>query len=614
MAPFLTLPLDLFLTGSLLLFAAGAAARLLPSSLGERLPPATHFLASMMAGTLLLGYGVFGLTAAGYLTLRLALPCIGLMAFFAAPVLRHWLQTAREGISWSTWSRAEKMGAAAIAIVALVHLLNTYAPPTTNDELGYQASLPILYASAGRMVEMPDNFCSYYPLLAQMLYTAAALLRGLLAMKPMVWFSGFLTFLALWDLGREGLRLTRASTLLATLLFYSSPFSSSLHAIASSDFWGVFCALVAIRTYILWREDPHWHYLTLIGLCVGAGLSFRPYGAGWAMPLLLLFLWHKNPKAFFYAGTVGAFLFLPWLLRNAVWTGNPFYPKALWPGAAADLYFARFSDFHSALTPAYYLFLPIAMAVRPLVWGIGLLPIAFAPSVTFFRGLSNSLKGLLIYLTLAIVVATSLFPLRDQRYFGPAYALLCLLGAMGFAALGDYLPGLGRRLLIGVTLLCLVVPNGLLAIGFASHRWAFLSGQQSTEAYVLARGHDEQTRLLPIVRETVKAPGDILVLGALFSSWLYYHPAYRLIGMARFPPSFFQRPSSDWIQDAANHGIQTLMLCKFAFHEEADGSYLYATLPSLNLRLEKLRANPRLTVLHDDPRMTLFAIKGEKPL
>lgn len=222
-----------------------------------------------------------------------------------------------------------------ILLLLLVEVVLGLAPPTARDEMTHHLVLPKLYVKAGRIFEIPFAPYSYYPMLLDMLYapwikwgwdSAPKLIHGLFA---------FLTGLLLYaHLAR---RLSPTYGLLGILVFISTPVILRLSSWAYVDLGLTFYSTSSLLCLLRWSEkigDSRW--LALAGLSAGFTLSTKPNGL---LVVFLLFfllafiLGREEEKNWnFKAGQVIVFAGLalipigPWLLKNAIQTGNPFFP------------------------------------------------------------------------------------------------------------------------------------------------------------------------------------------------------------------------------------------------------------------------------------------------
>lgn len=234
-----------------------------------------------------------------------------------------------------------------ILVVLVTEVILGLVPPTARDELTHHLAVPKLYASAGKILEIPFDYPSYYPMLVDMLFTpwiqwgwdfAPKLIHGLFAfliglllycylgsrLGPIYGLSGFFFFISLPAV----LRLSNWAYVDLALAFYST------------------ASLLCLLQWTQNRNSRQW--LILSGLAAGFSAATKPNGF---LVLLLLVFWVglisgrdkkdgveeaiRAPAFFLFFALIPV---TPWLLRNFVWTGNAFYPffSALFGGGSSD--------------------------------------------------------------------------------------------------------------------------------------------------------------------------------------------------------------------------------------------------------------------------------------
>jgi hypothetical protein len=222
-----------------------------------------------------------------------------------------------------------------IFLILGVEVILCLMPPTARDELTHHLAIPRLYVRAGRIIEVPMAPYSYYPMLLDMLYTpwlywghdwVPKLVHGLFA---------FLTGLLLYAyLSR---RMSSLYGLLGFFFFISLPSVLRLSHWAYVDL-GITFYITASLLCVLRRleEKSSTGWLLLAALSAGFSLATKPNGLiAWLLLffLLALALAGATERGFTNIASdllifvvVGALPFLPWLAKNWLQTGNPFFP------------------------------------------------------------------------------------------------------------------------------------------------------------------------------------------------------------------------------------------------------------------------------------------------
>jgi hypothetical protein len=222
-----------------------------------------------------------------------------------------------------------------IFIILGAEILLCLVPPTARDELTHHLAIPRLYVRAGRIIEVPMAPYSYYPMLLDMLYTPWVYWGYDSVPKLVHGFFGFLTGLSLYTyLSR---RMNAVYGLLGFFFFVSVPSVLRLSHWAYVDLGVTFYATAALLCLLRWREDKDAsRWLLLAALLAGFAVATKPNGLVAWLLLFFLFAWLlvREPKRGFNRlvaelmlfVVVGALPFIPWLTKNWLQTGNPFFP------------------------------------------------------------------------------------------------------------------------------------------------------------------------------------------------------------------------------------------------------------------------------------------------
>ena len=285
-------------------------------------------LAGCVLGTAATVYFVLGL--AGYvhnqfanLAVSLALVASGLFffaEFSAIPLKANWLGR----LIW-----------VALLVVLSAEIVLGFLPPTARDELTHHLAIPKLYARAGRIIEVPIAPYAYYPMLLDMLYTPLIYWGYDFIAKHIHALFGFLTGLLVYAYLTR--RLSRVYGLLGFFFFISTPAVLRLSHWAYIDLGITFYSTASLLCLLRWGEEREgWHWLTLAGLSLGFALATKPNGLLAALLLALLFVLvigrvPRDPLSR-VVSALGLFAglallpFAPWVVKNWLQTGNPFYP------------------------------------------------------------------------------------------------------------------------------------------------------------------------------------------------------------------------------------------------------------------------------------------------
>jgi len=213
---------------------------------------------------------------------------------------------------------------ATLAVLALDSL-----PPIARDELVYNLALPRLYAQAGSVIDVPFSRYSNYPQLLNLLYVPLVQ-RG--------WASGAKLLHALFGLGAAALlllelrRRVSATVAAATfLVLWTTPVVLVLSASAYVDLGLLFFAVAAWVSLGRYAEEGGTGRLVVGALAAGLAAAVK-YNGALVVAAGAVFVLRPGQRAGDQIRSLALYVMLalvpvaPWLVKNAIETGNPLYP------------------------------------------------------------------------------------------------------------------------------------------------------------------------------------------------------------------------------------------------------------------------------------------------
>jgi len=292
-------------------------------------------------GLALLGLGILLLAAlhllhvGGFATLLVAPPALW--------ILFSWnrLRVGRWGRRVGRPSRAVLWSCAAYVLLLGNAFIHAFGPDFGWDALTYHLAFPERYLFENGISMTPFSHLSGYIAGTEMLYALALFLDGPSLAVLIHREFGALTLVALWQLGSVS---SRRAAILAPLFLIADPlfqlelgwaysdlslgFYSTLAAIA-------FCAFIQERDgpNLNGRPDENGRNLVYAGIACGMCCATRYLGAGVVIALCAV-AWlpprhtrvRENLRACLAVAGLSALVMLPWMVRNAVFTGNPITP------------------------------------------------------------------------------------------------------------------------------------------------------------------------------------------------------------------------------------------------------------------------------------------------
>lgn len=213
------------------------------------------------------------------------------------------------------------------------------------DVMSYHLQIPREWLAAGAMIPLEHNVYSYLPGLVESVFYQFAAMRGSVrdAVYTCQLFSVSMMLLAAWGIASAAATFVdRAGAAAGGALFLAVPWVTITGSMAYNE--AAVLALGAAAVALLF--DPvaeRGRGAALIGLLVGAAtLCKLTAGPMLALPIGVLLVtrlnhairWRAVPsvrvglEAAAVATVIGCLVLMPYLIRNAAWTGNPVFPFA----------------------------------------------------------------------------------------------------------------------------------------------------------------------------------------------------------------------------------------------------------------------------------------------
>lgn len=255
-------------------------------------------------------------------------PVLGLLLRRA---LIEWLKQWRELVNlWRQNSAFGRVLGGISAVLFLVALSTTLAPPLQFDSLTYHFTLPHAYLEAGKIRFLPWHVMSGMPQNVEMLHTWAIALGGNEAAAALVWLIGLVACTGLLGYLHQRWDARAAWVGLAALLAGFTP--AKLLTGGYVD-WAIF--LWGLGGLILldeWRTSGSPRSLWLAGIFTGFAIGSKYTAGVLALAGAAALAWHcwQRRAAFIPAllrfGAAATLTALPWFVKNIITTGNPVFP------------------------------------------------------------------------------------------------------------------------------------------------------------------------------------------------------------------------------------------------------------------------------------------------
>lgn len=378
---------------------------------------------------------------------------IGALAFRRIPA---WWRNLAE-LTGTLGGRYNKFIAFGVLSIFAASLVFALAPPTEFDALVYHLSLPLAYLQQGRITYLPDTMFWGMPQLAEMLYVPLMRLGSAQAAPVFVLLVGAVALLGLLGYVRSILGDSAAWTAVVALVVGEN--LTRALSTAYVEWVGIMFGVCALISLHRWTEKADRKLLIITGICCGGALGTKYTAGVLLVGVLIALVITQIGKPFrsvlisiLLVGLTAVAVTLPWWIKNAVGTGNPFYPF-FFPSGAMD---ANRLDFYQKV-PAWHDWRSVILLPwQATIWGIdgkegfsasigallvGLSPLAWIRwhSLTDARrraitvAASITVVGFFLW-AVASRISGLLIQTRLYLAFFPAWAVLA--GA-GFAAIGD---------------------------------------------------------------------------------------------------------------------------------------------------------------------------------
>jgi len=407
-------------------------------------------------------------------------------------------------------------------------------PPTGFDALMYHLPFAKAFVATGGLPYLPDLRFPIFPQASEVLFAEAMLLDGDRAAQLVSLLATVSTAAILFGWARRVGRVGAASGVgeLAAALFLGGPIVAYLSGTAYCEPLLVLFVVAAFDQVDRFDEGADQRRWGLAGVFAGSAAGVKYFGLFPVGVVLAVALFARAGSGAErwrrLAWSLGGLLLFaaPWYVRNAVYTGNPFFPlfprlfgPSVW-GGPAEL--APWSEGAGLAQFSQMVRLPWTLTFERPAFGrmppwspmIGLALVAALLAAWRDRRVRLLLGASLLYLS-----AFFFLPI-DARYLLPILPLLCLAGALSFA------PLLGRhRLLLPAAILLALAPTALWSL-YHLHRLGPLPTSNATREHFL----DDRLPAYPALRFLARTRGAAASVYAFYAENHVYYATGRFQG------------------------------------------------------------------------------------
>jgi len=230
-----------------------------------------------------------------------------------------------------------------VVILILSIVLLAGVPPVSRDALTHHLAVPKLWIKHGGIYEIPDIRFSYYPMNLDLLYAFPLYFDNDIIPKYIHFAFALATAWLIY--GYLNQKTNRVYALIGVLLFLSTPVIVKLSTTVYVDLGLIFFSFASLCYLIRWRDNGfHLKYLFISAIFCGLALGTKYNGliSFFLLSCLTSYIYvksyNKDTKigktkyqltAFKYGLffiVISCIVYMPWMVKNYIWTGNPLYP------------------------------------------------------------------------------------------------------------------------------------------------------------------------------------------------------------------------------------------------------------------------------------------------
>ena len=321
---------DIFLA-VFLLVVAYIIGRRIAAPLKKNLDTPGFFAVSAGTGFSVVAGFIFLLAAGGLLYEAVVYVVFIIFCVYALLELRR--EPAGLRFQPKKYDVTEKVLLLLLCLAGLLNLFCVLTPETYIDSLLYHLAVPQAYLQYHSFVKLPYNIFASFPQNADLLYLGGLVLNGPITAKLINFLFGLLLVAAVYSFGKK--YTGRTAGLLAALLFYTLPVVSANLVNTQIDCLLTFYIFLAFYILVTACDSGFKSTaLALAGLFAGFALGMK-YSAVIFVPGLLLVLLYalfkkkalkKTAPVFAVFSIFSLIPVVPWLFKNYIYWGNPFYP------------------------------------------------------------------------------------------------------------------------------------------------------------------------------------------------------------------------------------------------------------------------------------------------
>ncbi len=507
------------------------------------------------------------------------------------------------------------VGILVIAMTSLFLLVLASVPPISRDALTHHLFIPKLWLQHGGIFEIPHLDVSYYPMNIDFLYMLPLMFHNDIVPKYIHFAFGLATAWLIFQYLKR--RLGLVFGICGALFFLTIPVIVKLSITVYVDLGLVFFSTLSLMSLFKWLEQGYAvKYLIMSGIACGLAMGTKYNGLlvclliGLFVPLVYIrstvsdgLKSQVRALAFTALFVLSALIvFSPWMIKNAIWTGNPIHPLF-------KSFFQRPNNSNQAQTspkPAWNHFIARKIVFNEKAWETATTPIRI-----FFQGRDDNpkyfdgkLNPFLLLLPLAafwvrrgchpgvrleklllagfaLLYLLIVYLQTDMRirYTAPMLPPLVILAMFGLENIIRKTGTISNRLTrrgLGLTIGVMVVGMFFINARYAVHQYhqvaplAYINGHTQREAYI-ARHRPEYT-VINFANNSI--PENARILGVFLGNRGYYSDREIFFDFKILAKSAKQFDDSETIRSRLKRRGITHLIVRYDFFNHWRGQVL----------------------------------------
>ena len=334
-----------------------------------------------------------------------------------------------------------------ITFLFLFNLLLSVTPEIFYDSLNYHLGVPNYFKVYHKILPMPYKTYSNFPLTISMLYTYGMILKGPIVAKLINWFLGIFVFLGIISFSVNIFK-SLFIGIIGSTIFYTTPNVIFRSWTATNDIGLTLFVFFALYMLILAKKNKYKGFIILSGIFAGFASGSKYTSIFFIFALLVVLLFYFNIKKILIWLLFYILFFSPWLIKNYIYTGNPFHPmfyshfNVKYPHnvnkSPANVFFPKNKkELLKKVEKMFYM--PFILGIEgggnkhfyyPDYYMMGIIYLLFLPLIIFYikKNHFSILKILLLFIIFSFPF-WAIYSNWKVKYYTPAFPTLSILSA-----------------------------------------------------------------------------------------------------------------------------------------------------------------------------------------